>query len=57
MLVAAEVVGLLFTWQLTEAIFRVWSFWWLGARTWGPKSNPSSWGSPVTVAVFIIVAG
>ncbi len=32
-LVAAGVVGLLFTWQLRKAICRVWSFWWLGART------------------------
>ena len=23
----------LFTWQLNKAICRVWSFWWLGART------------------------
>ena len=32
-LVAAGMVGLLFTRQLTMAICRVWSFWWLGART------------------------
>jgi hypothetical protein len=32
-LVAAGMVGLLFTGQLKEAICRVWSFWWLGART------------------------
>ena len=32
-LVAAGMVRLLFTWQLTVAICRVWSFWWLGART------------------------
>ena len=57
MLVAAGMARLLFTRQLAKANCRAWSFWWLGARTWGPKSNPSSWGSPVTVAVFIIVAG
>jgi hypothetical protein len=33
MLVAAGMVGLLFTWQLAEAICRLWSFLWLGART------------------------
>ncbi len=33
MLVAAGVVRLLFTRQLTEAICRFWSIWWLGART------------------------
>jgi hypothetical protein len=33
MLVAAGMVGLLFTWQLKEAICRFWSFLWLGART------------------------
>ena len=32
-LVAAGMVRLLFTRQLTEAICRAWSFWWLGART------------------------
>jgi hypothetical protein len=33
MLVAAGVVRLLFTWQLKQAICRVWSFLWLGAQT------------------------
>ena len=33
MLVAAGMVGLLFTWQLWEATCLVWSFLWLGART------------------------
>ncbi len=33
MLVAAGMVRLLFTQQLTEAICRLWSFLWLGART------------------------
>jgi hypothetical protein len=33
MLVAAGVVGLLFTGQLKEGICRFWSFLWLGART------------------------
>jgi hypothetical protein len=33
MLVAAGLVGLLFTLQLKKAICRFWSFLWLGART------------------------
>ena len=33
MLVAAGMVRLLFTGQLKEAICRLWSFLWLGART------------------------
>jgi hypothetical protein len=41
MLVAAGMVGLLFTWQLTEAICRFWSLLWLGARTLMLK--PSEW--------------
>ena len=31
--VSAVKAGLLFTLQLSEAIYFAWSFWWLGART------------------------